>query len=119
MNIVLLFFLIGDVWLETTQQDFADGIYERNIYASHLDGGSVEFAPRFDLNNDGYLDLWTADASGPNVKIFWGDSTGYSPGLYTLFPTTGAANCDAADVNADGYPDFIVAHRMTPKVTIY
>ncbi|MBN2619945.1 VCBS repeat-containing protein [candidate division WOR-3 bacterium] len=106
-------------WIETTQEDFADGIFERNIIASHQGGGTLEFIPSFDLNVDGYVDLWTADADGPYVRIYWGDSTGYSPSNFTLFPTSGAANCDAADLNGDGYPDFIVAHRNVPKVTVY
>ncbi len=36
-----------------------------------------------------------------------------------MFSTTGAANCDAADLNYDDYPDLLVAHRLTPKITIY
>lgn len=115
-----LFSLSAQVfWIETTQEDFADGIYERNLYASHRDGGAVEYVAKFDLNNDGYIDLWTADASGPSVRIYWGDSLSYSQNNYTSFTTTGAANCDAADLNGDGYGDFVVVHRMTPKVSIY
>ena len=106
-----------EVWIETSQEDFRDGVYERNIFASHHGGGALEFAPRFDLNNDGYIDLFTADAGGPNVKIHWGSAGGYLTN--TIFPTSGADNCDAADLNADGYPDFIVSHRSIPRLTIY
>ena len=65
-----------NTWTETTQEDFKDGNYERNIYASHLDGGTIEFAPRFDLNNDGYIDIVTCDGGGPYVTIYWGSSSG-------------------------------------------
>jgi hypothetical protein len=41
-----------NTWVETSQSDFMDGIYERNLYASNRGGGAVEFAPRFDQNND-------------------------------------------------------------------
>lgn len=116
---IVLISFAQNLWVETTQEDFADGTYERNIYASHHDGGTIEFAPRFDLNNDGYIDLFTADAYGPYACIYWGSASGYSPGNTTFFPTTGAANCDAADLNGDGYTDFIVAHRLTPKISIY
>ena len=116
---IILFVLAQGIWLETTQADFADGIHERNVFVSHRNGGALEFVPRFDLNNDGYIDLLTADASGPYVRIYWGSDDGYSQDSVSLFSTTGAANCDAADLNHDGYPDLLVAHRLTPKVTIY
>ncbi|UCC12281.1 MAG: VCBS repeat-containing protein, partial [candidate division WOR-3 bacterium] len=109
-----------DMWVETTQEDFRDGAYERNLYASHLGGGAVEYAPRFDLNNDGYLDLFTADRSGPYAKIYWGDAAGYSSTNVTLFPTNAAGNCDAADLNGDGYTDFVVMHfRNSEHLSIY
>jgi hypothetical protein len=109
-----------DMWIETTQEDFRDGVYERNLYASHLGGGAVEYAPRFDLNNDGYMDLFTADRSGPYANIFWGDAGGYSSSNVTQFPTNAAGNCDAADLNGDGYADFVVMHfRYGEKLSIY
>ncbi len=106
-----------EMWIETSQEDFQDGLYERNLFASHHGGGAVEFVPRFDLNNDGYIDLFTADAGGPAAQIHWGSAGGYLTS--TVFPTSGADNCDAADLNADGYADFIVSHRSIPRLTIY
>jgi|GEM_PF-6978922 len=108
-----------NIWVETTQEDFKDGTFERNIYASHHDGGTIEFVPKSDLNNDGFLDLFTADARGPSVHIYWGDERGYSPTNTTTFNTSGASNCDAADLDCDGYNDFLVAHQITPKISIY
>ncbi|MCK4249874.1 hypothetical protein KAX97_00385 [candidate division WOR-3 bacterium] len=32
---VALTVFASNTWIETTQEDFADGTYERNIYASH------------------------------------------------------------------------------------
>ena len=46
-----------DVWIETTQEDFRDGFFDRDIYASQRDGGTVEFSLRWDLNNDEYIDI--------------------------------------------------------------
>ncbi|MGB3340762.1 MAG: T9SS type A sorting domain-containing protein [bacterium] len=116
---MILFVFAQSIWMETTQQDFADGIFEKNVFVSHRNGGALEFVPRFDLNNDGYIDLLTADASGSYVRIYWGSNDGYSEDSVSLFSTTGAANCDAADLNHDNYPDLVVAHRLTPKLTIY
>jgi hypothetical protein len=106
------------IWLETTQSDFSDGYYERNIYASNRGGGVVEFAPRFDLNNDGYVDLYTADRLGTLVRIYWGSAVGYSASNVTLFPSSGGANCDAADLNGDGFPEFLVSHYFE-KLSVY
>ena len=115
VSIILTF--AQNLWIETSQQDFADGIFEKNLFASHFNGGAVEFVPRWDLNNDGYIDLFTADAHGPYARIFWGSASGFN--TVTLFPVTGSANCDAADLNRDGYVDFVVAHNLTPKISIY
>ncbi len=52
MTIVILFIFAQGMWLETTQEDFADGIFERNLFVSHRNGGALEFVPRLDLNND-------------------------------------------------------------------
>lgn len=106
-----------NLWIETTQSDFADGVFERNLYASHFNDGAVEFAPRWDLNNDGYIDLFTADAHGPYARIYWGGASGFN--TVTLFPVTGSANCDAADLNRDGYVDFVVVHNLASKISIY
>jgi hypothetical protein len=119
MTIVILFVFAQGMWIETTPEDFADGIFERNIYASHFDGGTIEFVPRFDLNNDGYIDLFTADEHESYVRIYWGSTSGYSPSNLTLFPTLGASNCDAADLNGDGYSEFLVTHQIDPKFSIY
>jgi hypothetical protein len=105
-------------WIETTQEDFKDGNYERNLYSSHWGGGAVEFVPRFDLDNNGYMDLFTAGSG--NATIYWGRSTGYSPGDKTTFPGSGLfGNCDAADLNLDGYADFVVIRKSGRRIVVY
>lgn len=108
------------VWLETMQGDFADGIYERNIYASHRGGGTLEFAPRFDLNNDGYIDIVTCDIGGPYVRLCWGGASGYSSANSMVFASTGAGDCDIADLNQDGYAELIVSHANNDsRIAVY
>lgn len=110
----------NNIWIETTQADFSDGFYNVNIYASMKDGGIIEYAPRFDANNDGYIDLVTCDIGGPYVTLFWGDATGYSSNNCTRFSATGAGNIDFADVNHDGYADFLVSHaNADSRLAIY
>ncbi|MEO0184505.1 MAG: VCBS repeat-containing protein, partial [candidate division WOR-3 bacterium] len=110
--------LNAEVWIETTPADFEDGIYEKNIYASHRGNGTIEFVPRVDLNQDGFIDLFTSDRDGPDIRIYWGSNSGYSPGNCLLFPTSGGGNCDGADLNSDGYSDFIATHRFE-NIRIY
>jgi FG-GAP-like repeat len=94
-------------WVETTQEDFKDGAFEHNLYASHRGDGAVEFVPRFDLNNDGYIDLFVAGHPDTNNYIYWGDITGYSIDRRTSYYGNCGGNCDAADLNCDGYSDFL------------
>jgi hypothetical protein len=109
-----------NTWVETTQSDFADGMYEHNIYASHVDGGTIEFAPCFDANGDGYIDIVTCDIGGPYVTLYWGSDTGYSTGHCTKFPSTGAGDCEFADLNQDSYPDFIITHANSDsRIAVY
>jgi hypothetical protein len=112
---IVTFFLVSSshgqvIWQETLQEDFRDGTYERNIYASHRGGGAVEFVPRFDSNNDGYIDIYTSEANGPYVSLYWGGPGGYSPSNRLTFPTSGSGGCDIADLNVDGYADFVISH---------
>lgn len=99
---LLVLALFSWEWVETTQQDFRDGWFTRDLYSSHRGDGSVEFAGRFDLNNDDYLDILG------NTWIMWGSDQGYSSSKTTVYPTSGTSGgCDAADVDTDGYPEYI------------
>lgn len=94
-------------WRETSRGDFSDGQFQSNLYASFRDGGTVEFVPRFDLNNDGWMDLVCSEGYGDHVYIYFGDSTGFSPNRSRGYPVPGGAACDIADLNCDGYPDLV------------
>lgn len=41
--IPLILALFAGQWIETTQQDFADGWYDRDLYSSHRGDGAVKF----------------------------------------------------------------------------
>jgi len=97
--LILAICLFSAEWIETTQEDFADGWFECNLYASHRGNGAVEFVGRFDLNNDGYIDIPGSD------WILWGSSSGYSLDNKTDY--TGKGGSDAADLDVDGYPEYI------------
>ena len=107
------------VWVETSQSDFADGVYERNLYASHRKGGAVEFVPRFDLNLDGYPEIWSSSHGTGYTYVYWGSDSGYSVENRTSYRAADGGDNDAADFNIDGYPDFITCGLHDPSVRIF
>ncbi|MEO0227691.1 MAG: FG-GAP-like repeat-containing protein [candidate division WOR-3 bacterium] len=121
MKKLLYYFLFTTIgfaenqWLETTQEDFKDGIYECNIYASQRDSGTIEFASRWDLNCDGYLDIVITNEQSDYSYVYWGSASGYNPVNVTYYPTgtIGSIGCNAGDINHDGYPDLFVAQQQS------
>lgn len=100
--LVLTLYAADTVWIETTQRDFHDGWFTRDLYSSHRGDGAVEFAGRYDLNNDDYIDI------PGNSWIMWGSGSGYSTNNKTDY--YGGGGCDAADINVDGYPEFLTTN---------
>jgi len=94
-------------WTETSQQDLNDGQFESNLFASFRFGGTVEFAPRFDLNNDGWMDLVCSEGYGSSIRVYFGDSSGFSPSRSRVYTVPGGGGCDIADLNYDGYADLV------------
>lgn len=110
MVLLMLFALVGGEWVETTQVDFADGSYEVNLYSSHRGNGAVEFTPRWDANNDEWLDLVSCDVYGGSC-IYWGAKSGFSDERRTYY-LEGSGGVAFADLNTDGYTDYISTGPM-------
>ena len=107
-----------------------------NLYVSVK--GRIQTIHRWDLNNDGELDLFfTQDHNhdyAPDMMIYWGSADGYesllpelpqlrtSYSLYkhamqasqriTWLPALGGGRCQIADLNGDGYLDIIFGNSM-------
>ncbi len=112
------------IWQETRAVDFADGSFDPLLYVSlraqlEGDSGCVEFVPRFDLNNDGYIDLVCSDDSGPYLRVYLGSAQGYLPENCRLLPVVGGGNVDIADLDVDGYPELIHSGWRSGHITIY
>ncbi|MBM3313978.1 VCBS repeat-containing protein, partial [candidate division WOR-3 bacterium] len=106
-------------WVETSQQDFSDGVLENNLYVSYRDGGAIEFTARFDLNGDGYLDLVCPDDSGPYLRIYFGSTAGYDSARSRYFSVTGGGGVEVADLDTDGYADLVHSGWRAQNVIIY
>ena len=109
----------GMSWVETSQQDFSDGAPDNNLYVSYRDSGTVEFAPRFDLNNDGYMDMVCPDDSGPYLRVYFGSATGYDSARSRYFDVSGGGGIDIADLNTDGYAELVHSGWHARNVVIY
>jgi hypothetical protein len=71
-----------------------------------------------DLNRDGYLDLVFPDEYFGDLQISWGSAEGYSD-TRTWFGHVSAGAVKLADLDADGYLDFVVAGTFDPKKKSY
>ena len=119
--------------------DFIKGSFDdggARLYVSK--SGAVELIPRWDLNNDGQLDLVMSQDHNPieNVDafIYWGTPEGYhsffppfwkelpafklikmvdfSQQYMTLLPTFGGGPVKIVDLDRDGYPDIVFPNTI-------
>lgn len=97
-------------WVEDSFEDFADGTLDasgQNIYVSR--DGTIRTIHRFDLNDDGYIDLLFNSTH---------DTYSFVPATQASFSKNrrlhieklaveGSKQAVAADLNHDGYPDVV------------
>ena len=76
-----------------------------------------------DLDNDGAVDLVSANFLTPSIYVFRGKGDGTFHDFVRLETALGPVNLQMADVNEDGQPDLIAANRRAatgqPGVSIY
>jgi hypothetical protein len=101
-----------NVWVETSQQDFADGTFDGggNLYASWK--GDIQVVNSWDLDGDGWLDIFFSNYSNDtsyNIEsdIYWGSRDGFSLERRTSLPTHASIAHAVADLNNDGFMDVV------------
>jgi len=114
----IFLFLWQATWIETTQPDFKNGTFECNIYASQRDSGTVEFTSRWDLNNDGYLDLITANELSGQVYLYWGNDSGYLPTNRRSYTGSGG-DVEVGDIDLDGYAELLTQNNGNQGIRIF
>ncbi len=102
--------LYGQVWTEDSFEDFSDGTLDasgQNIYISK--DGAIRTINRFDLNNDGWLDLvfpHTHDRSNI-VKSTTVEITSDGNLIQSELHVRGSKQVEVADLNNDGWSDLV------------
>ncbi|MBL9214288.1 MAG: VCBS repeat-containing protein [Opitutaceae bacterium] len=80
----------------------------------HPIGSPGEGYAAADLDNDGWVDLYTA---GPESAIYWGGAPGFSPARKTLLSSQMAFSGRAADFDRDGWLDLLLSDFGTGGTT--
>ncbi len=100
----------AQTWIEDSFDDFADGRLDaggQNLYVSR--DGMIRTIHRFDINNDGYLDLFFGNTHDlQNVvepTIAW--LTDGEKIVQKSLAVWGADTVRSADLNSDGYLDLV------------
>jgi len=111
-------------WVESSWQDFSDGTVDNGMYVSRLmgrdcDSSAIEFVQRFDADNNGYVDVTTADFGGNGLKIYLADASGFSPSRVLQYTGCGSGNTTLSDLNCDGYPDLIQSAYNASSIMIF
>lgn len=102
-----------EVWRQSRFEDFAQGRFGdggANTYVSAR--GRVQLVNRWDLNDDGFIDLVFAN-SHPHVEkldaaIYWGNGKDFDVSRMSWVPNEGAQRTVAADLDGDGRMDAVV-----------
>lgn len=89
-----------------------------NAPTGYAAGSGPRAVDAADFNNDGHMDLVTADYLGDTVSLFLGDGTGSFSGASAISAGNGPISITSADVNLDGNLDLVTANFLDSGIGI-
>ena len=103
-------FIFGQQWIDGTFEDFSKGEFEdsgQNIYITKQ--GQIKTIRRFDLNNDGYVDLIfnSTHNDDQGVPATIATASGRNKINTQFLDVRGSLYSTVRDVNNDGIPDIV------------
>ena len=106
------------VWVQTSYEDFRRGHLPdggNNLYVSR--NGSIQTVHRWDLNQDGYVDLIFNNSHDewqtiPAYLFVNRKGKGFDPSDRLELPADGAYKAAIRDLNRDGYPEIVLANTF-------
>ena len=114
LTIITLFcaalILHAETWVDDTFEDFVDGTLDasgNNIYVSR--DGKIRTINRYDLNNDGWIDLYYSQTHNQvnYIHATLGKISSNREVEEMALAVDGSFQAEAADVNKDGWLDLI------------
>lgn len=72
-----------------------------------------------DLNNDGKLDVVTANQGGNNISVFINNGTGGLMAATNIAAGTAPTDIAIGDINGDGKPDIVACNMTTANVSVF